>query len=515
MTGKLAGADESQSEDQSVSSAAAEATAAPFLYLPGKVAIAIAGFAVIPIFTYYFTEAEIGQYDLTMRLALFLATIFLFWQILVVYRFHPVYENTEQEEAYLGVLGLLRLVTLAMGIIVCLGLWLAGPDGLIGTYRRLLVAGAFVFAGRSLFELGLAMLRTKNRPVAYSVASAINGFGKLALAVILGVALEWGMSGVLWGAAIVNVAVYLIFMHRHFGRTRFVLGPEEKALLRTILLYGLPIAFTFFLDYLLNNTDRYMLQHFRGDAEVGIYAIGYILSDQTMVMLYATMLLGVHPLVIRIFETSGLEAAEKLVGSVTRNFLILALPLATFLAVLARPALNAIAFGPSQESYTVVPWLAAAGCVFGLSQFAALGIHVVKRPQLLLVSSAIALAVNLASNWWLIPQLGYVACGISRLISTVVLLLFLTIVLRFLFKWRFPYLSFVRCAVACALTGPILYYFAGDLTLPFSLPIRVILLAAIGCSAFLAYAIVLVALGELSRQELARAWRYAAGLLRP
>jgi len=502
-------------EDVQIANSAATQTAKEsLLYLPGKLVMAATGFAIVPIFTYFFTEEEIGQYDLAMRLALFLATIFMLWQIMVTLRFYPAYQRKEQEAVFFSGIGFLRLIGLGFGAFAGLALWLAGPKNWVGSFRHLLDAALLVFFGRSLFELGLAMLRIKQRPGVYSVAATANGIGKVGLGVLLAVGLKLGMVGVLWGAAAVNIIVYFIALRRHLGRLRIRPTSAEREFLTAALAYGLPICCTLTLGYLLGNVDRYFLNAYRGEDEVGIYAIGYILSDQAMVMVYSTLMLAVFPAVTRAYETAGREAAETLTRSVTRNYLLLSAPVAMLLAVLAKPILYAVAFGETRTSFVVVPWLAAAGFLLGLSQYPVLGIHLAKRPGFLLISSGVAIVVNVGCNLYLIPSLGYYACGICRLISNAVLLMLVVVISRLFFRWRFPFKSCVRIVIACTIVGASLYCLAGGLVVDGPFALRVLIISTIGCGGFLAYGILLFVLGEISRDEAASALRYFRKLRR-
>ncbi len=477
------------------------------IYLSGKIVMGIMMVVTVPVYSWFFTEEDVGRFDLALRLAVFVFALCALWLNHVIVRFRPAYLERNVEEIFLGVVGMMRLVGVGLGVILVLLIKVAGPERLFGSYRDLLGIAALVFVGRSLFETGLGLLRSKRMAGTYSIAAATNAIFKLGLGILIAVVFKVGVSGLLWGAAAVPCAVYFLLIHRHFGSLRFRFGPTERDMLKETLFYGLPICLTLIFNFFLGNIDRYLLKFLRSDAEVGILFYGNLLAEQSMTMLFSSLMLAVFPAVALAYERGGKDAAEPLVGSLTRNFLLLCVPCGVLIGVLAHPILFALAHGAARESYVVVPWIAAAYFLMGLSQYATLALHLAKRTYLLFLGIIVATGVNVISNWVLIPAHGFYACGISRFISCGVLLLIYWLVSGRYLRWWFPWASFTRIALSATVAGAVIYVLKG------TLPENVLTVALFFVVGFGIYAVLTLLLREVSREEAEALFRRGRALL--
>ena len=468
------------------------------LYLPGKLAFASMAVIATPIYTRYFTPEELGRFDLALKFALFVWTLCILWLGNVILRFYPAYAHRGEERAFFTVIALLRWCGYLLGLGICGLVWLAGPESLVGSYRNLLGLAALAFVGRSSFELGLVLINVQRRPIAHSVASTINAIAKLTVGMLIAIPLRAGVAGLLWAAALVPMVVYLVSMRRGFGGIRFRLGHTERAFLSEAWRYGLPIIFTLVLAFFLANSDRYLLKFFRDDAEVGVFSIGYFLADQPVQFIYSTLMIAAFPAITHMYERLGREATAKLVSSLARLYLLVAVPAVVLLGVLAKPVLFSLAHGAPRESYIVVPWIAAAAGILGLTQYYTAGLYLAKRTSLTFASSAVATAINALANCVLIPQYGYYGCGVVRLISNAVLLALLIVVSRRCLPWRFPWLSASRIVTAAAVAGGAAYLLGKDMSPGWSSLIGLSILGA------LLYAGSILALREVTRDEIQR-----------
>ena len=470
------------------------------LYLPGKLAFAIMAVVAIPVYTHFFTKDEIGRFDLALRFGLFVWTLCVLWLNNALLRFYPTYAQRNEEASFLGVVTLLKWVGLVVGVGLCFAARKFLPDRLVGSYRDFLGLAALVFVGRSSLELGLTLLAAKRKPETYSVVSTVDAVAKLAVGVLIAVGFKVGVAGLLWGAAIVPFAVYFGGIHRQFGPSQLAFGPSERRMLRELIAYGTPICLSLVFSFFLANIDRYILKYLTddGDGQVGIYSIGYFLADQPIQFIYSTLMLAAFPAAMHLFEASGSAAAEKLVRSLIRLYLLVGVPTCVLLGVLARPILYAIAFGEPRASYVVVPWLAAAALVLGLMQYYSIGLYIGKRTFLLLGAMVSATALNSLLNVLLIPRYEYYACGIARVLSNAALLLLVAAAARPHLRIRFPVVPFLRILGASAAAGAVLYLAQTWL------PVNRVAVAALFCAGFGLYGILAVAVGEVSREEVRR-----------
>ncbi len=470
------------------------------LYVPGRVIPALMQALTIVILTRLFLPAEIGRYDLTFRLTLFLSTFTILWLNMAILRFYPAYTTRGQEREFFGVMGRLKYLGILIGLITGTVMYFVGPDSLCGSYRDLILAGLCMFAAYSLYETGMAVLRAKRRPGFYSIASAANSIVRLPVAVGIILALKTGIAGLLWGTTIVYLITHALVMRRHVGRPVLRLNHTESGIQREILYYGLPVCLTQLFNFFILNSDRFLLKVLQDDAHVGLYAVATNLVDQPMMLVLQTFTLAVFPSVAAAWETEGRVHTEHLVNGVTRLFFLVCLPLMVFLGFFAGPVFQVLAGGASYHAYVAAPWVAIGSLFYGLSYFASFGLHLSKKTYLLTLMTVMAVGLNFLLNCVVIPQYGFVGAAMVRILSNAVLVVSVAAVSHRYLHWRIPVLSTIRILLAAGVAGASLLPVAHRLSVNFvahTLAVNLFTLALLFSLAGTLYAVFLLLLREV------------------
>jgi O-antigen/teichoic acid export membrane protein len=221
------------------------------------------------------------------------------------------------------------------------------------------------------------------------------------------------------------------------------------------------------------------------------------LIEQPIGIVFQTLMLAVFPAVTAAYEIDGRHPAEVLVGRLTRVYLLLALPAAALLGVLAQPVMHVMTQREEfRSAYTVAPRLAAASMMYGLHYYAALGLHLARRTGQLLALTALSIGVNLIGNWWLVPVHGYDACGMVRLLSNGVLVAAVATCAHRHLRWSFPWASLIRIGLASTAAGGTTFL------LQRHLPPNLLTLVMLGCVFGIVYATFSLITRELRLQDL-------------
>jgi len=470
------------------------------LYLPGRAVPAVVQILTITVLTAYFTAEEIGRYELSMRFQLFLATLTALWLNMGVLRLYPAYALQGRAAAFGRVTRRLRWGTVALGAALGLVAWRFGPDALFGSYRDLLLPAIVVFAAYTLFEMGLTFLRAQHQPGVYSVAATLSAALRLPLAMALFALAGMGIGGMLWALAAMYLVSYLFVIRPRIGAPADTGSGGETGIARDMLTYGVPILGVQLLNFFMNNMDRYYLKLWQGDEAVGYFAVASNLVEQPMTLVFQTFALAVIPSVARCWETQGRADTEALVTGVTRIFLLICAPLLVLLAVLAPSIFAVLARGDAAAAHSAAPWLAAAAFVYGFSYFANFGLHLSKRTGILLLLTAVVVAINAVANYWLIPDYGFIGAGMARLLSNSALIALLLLAGASSMRFRMPWHSVARIGMACAATGAALY------AAQTQVPANVFTLGAFGIGGMALYGALLLALRELRWSDLLKAF---------
>lgn len=116
---------------------------------------------------------------------------------------------------------------------------------------------------------------------------------------------------------------------------------------------------------MLNRSDRYLIQLFHGVREVGLYAVAYSISLQSIVVLGVLFRMASGPLLATVWEQQGAEATQRLLYSVTCLYILVAIPAVLGLSILAEPIMHVLVGPEFSDAYTIVPWVVGGAFFWG------------------------------------------------------------------------------------------------------------------------------------------------------
>ena len=193
--------------------------------------------------------------------------------------------------------------------------------------------------------------------------------------------------------------------------------------------------------------------------------MSYNISAKSIELLVALFLLSVSPLVYSTWEDEGREATEKTLTMVTRVYLILCLPAAVGLSVLAFPFVALLTTPDYYEGSRIVGFVVFSSFAWGLANIAMMGIAIKKQARRLGANQIVAASTHIGLQLLLVPRFGYVAAAISTLIGYTVLFVLQTLASRPHLTWRFPFSTLrnvIAASVVMGLAAWGIYGISGD-----------------------------------------------------
>ena len=431
-------------------------------YFPAQVVPAIVGFFSIPIITRLFLPADYGNYVLVLATVSILSAI-VGWLSMSIIRFHPVYERDGKLEDFYGtVIKLLLISVTALSLIFLIILFLS-RSYLSDNLYHLMRIGVLVFIMTASLNVLLHFLRAKrqvNWYTAFSVWKSITaiGFG-LALVLIF----RYGVEGLLWGS-VLSIAVALPLIWRvaveKFSTSRSIFTSSA----REMAGYSFPLVLGNLAAWILSLSDRYVLEFFRGSQEVGIYSASYFISEYSILFVASLFMLSGGPIGMNIWEKEGVEKSREFVSKITRHYLLICLPAAVGISVLAKPAISVLTAPEYHVGYRIVSFVVFGGFLLGLQHRFQSGLVFYKKTRPIMFCIVSAGILNLALNFLLVPKYGYMAAAVTTLIGYAFLLVAMVVVSRRVFIWEFPFKSLGKITCASAIMGVVVYIVGNSLT---------------------------------------------------
>jgi O-antigen/teichoic acid export membrane protein len=482
------------------------------LYSPSKFLPALTAFITTPILTRLFPPAEYGYWALATSVAAFLAAIAANGYGSAALRFFPAYNAKSTLNVFFGTLGVSIGTVIAVVTGVCfLALFLL-KGSLPPPLRPLLPIVILIFITQSIFSVFVSVLRAQGRGGAFTLFQLLTNYGGLGIGLLIVVFLGFRVEGLLWGSFLALILTLPILLSVATKGTGFHPRYFHLQDALQIWYFAWPLALGNMAMWGLRLSDLFIIRIFRAERDVGLYSVSYNLSSKSIELLVALFLLSVSPLIYGTWENEGRDATEKALTMVTRVYLILCLPTAVGLSVLAFPFVALLTTPEYHEGSKIVGFVAFSSFAWGLANIAMMGIAIKKRAGRIGANQIAAASTHIGLQLLLVPRFGYVAAAISTLVGYSALLVLQTIASQPYLNWRFPFSTLRNVIVASVVMGLAawgIYGIAGDGRK--ASPIY--LLSSIGVAVFM-YFICLWLLGEVKKTEketILQVWRKMLG----
>jgi len=374
--------------------------------LPG-----IVNFLALAVYTRLLTHEDFGRYSLVIAGVGLVHVVVFQWLLLVCGRFIPA--HIDQTQVVLR--PILAIFLLLSAVFVCVAyigsfVW-AVPEW----YSIIPVAITWVVV-QAWYELNLRLTSARLNPMRYGMLSAI----KAVLALLLGALLAWlfhNANAPLFGLIFGAVTAWLIAGRSAWSGIRPQLPTREQ--LKEFSGYGLPLAITFSLVWITSSSDRMVIAWFLGEAQTGIYAVGYDMAQQSLGLLLSIVNTAATPLAIKALEKEGIEAAGRQIRQNGELMFALAFSGAAGLIAI-EPAMIGLFIGEEfrEGASTVFMWVALTAAIIGIKSFHFdIAFHLTRESKWLLVTSGLAAIANLGLNLIFVPYFGIVGAAWSALLA--------------------------------------------------------------------------------------------------
>lgn len=429
-------------------------------YIPSYIVPAIMGIIFVPVITRLFPPDDYGNYVLVSITVSILSSTATTWISGAIIRFSRAYELKNCLNEFYGTTIKLALISMAaLSLLSEVVLFLA-KRYISADLCSLMHIGLLLFIASSSLTLLLAILRANRRIGWYTSFMIWRSVAGLGFGVLFVVALHYSVEGLLWGTLLSIVIALPLLWKVSIGKLSLKEGAICSALSMDIARYGLPLIAVDISSWVLSLSDRYVLGFFRGSQEVGIYSISYTISEQSLLIIVFLFQMAIGPIAFNIWESQGIKASQEFLKKVTRYYILIGLPAAVGLSVLAKPIIGVLAAPSYFSGYTIMPLVAFSAFLIGFEHRFGTVLNYYKKTDLTLYYNLIGGGLNLGLNFLFVPKYGYMAAAATTLIACIANLMMVIALSRHFLIWQFPFKSLGRAACASLIMGILVYYFS-------------------------------------------------------
>lgn len=386
-------------------------------YLTGRIATGAVGLVTIAAFTRVMTPLDYGRYTVIIAVVSLLTGVGFQWLRQSLVRFGTGAD--EDRVVLLGTLGLLFAALAVATVAIAALLDFSGGIFRFHVSRAELAVICCLAFAQAWFELATDAARTEFKPWRYSVATFVRALLCLVFGIVAA-ALTQRVLLVVLGMAAGYILASLIASPRWLaGLLQVNKATWSEA--KRLATYGLPLAGTLGMTFVLDSADRLMLAGMRGYTEAGVYASAYNLAQFSIGTVLSGLSLGSLPLAVGTFDDTDPQRTKSLLE---RNLLLgvgIGLPAVVGLALVA-PALDRLLLGNYVEGRSdIVTIIVAVGTgLAGIRSYCLDVVFMLYRHTWIqgCVVGASAL-LNVVLNLFLIPHWGAIGAAVATLVSFV------------------------------------------------------------------------------------------------
>jgi len=385
------------------------------IYGAGGLVSRILATILLPLYLHFLPPSAYGQVEIITAATAVLAILL---QLGISSAFFRFYFDAKENAAKLTVIRTSFWFTMGaatVGLVVGLAFATQISHLLgLGDAPWLVRAGAVGLWAQTNYQQLTALFRVEERSTAYALASITNVIVTVAAMVLFVAVFHWGAIGLIVGNFTGTLVVYLGLV---LYRTE-QLGLEfDRDLFRRMQKFGMPLVPAALALWVINFVDREFVVWYKGLGEAGIYSAAVkIASVITFVMIAFRTAWPAFA-----YSIEDDREAKRAYAFVLTYLLAFASWGALALGALAPWWTKLLTAPKYQGAEKGVALLAFAGVVYAGYTVLAIGSGRARRTQLNWVVTGVGAAANIALNFWLIPEYGWVGAAISTLAAYVVL----------------------------------------------------------------------------------------------
>ena len=376
------------------------------IYGLGNYGIKIIGFLLIPLYTRYLSPEDYGVMALISMYTQALFVLMNIGQRVTLFRVYYERDTEEHRERvvaaslWIVLLVAIPISSLPLGFSTEISEWLTGT----GAWWLLVAIGTGTVLAKILLRMPFSIMRAGDQSKRYAIWSLLRNGLATGLALGFVAVLHMGATGVILSQFVGEFIMCLLLI----GTTlRMLRSGFRWGDIKEQLVFGLPLVPAGIAAFALDLADRWFLRTYHNVEDVGIYSLGYRFGEIITFVVTAFQLSWPQFL----FSHRKEPNAPQLYSQMTSYYLAILAFLWLGLAAFS-PELIAIMAPPTYAAATaIVPIVALAMCLDGVTFMINIGPPFFKRTILRTYTICTAAVINLGLNFLLIPKYGAIGAA--------------------------------------------------------------------------------------------------------
>jgi len=362
---------------------------------------------MLPLYTRMLTTSEYGQLDILQTTISLLIPLVTFQVVEAVFRFSVDMRDKDSASKVLTNGIFLCLV----GMLITLLLFpIFNNSEPFATYTAVFYLMMFLTIFHGIikqFVRGLEKIKT------FVAADLIYTGSFVTFNVVFLVNLRMGLRGYFLSMVLAHLVAIIVLII--FGNVFKYLNLKSfnRKLLKTMLIYSIPLIPNGLMWWVMNVSDRYMLTYFLGFDATGIYSVSYKFPS-LITLMNSIFFMAWQLSAMQEYGKEGYDNFYKNIFGVLSSFLLL---ITAVVLLILKPLMSVFVADAFYESWKYVPLLLVGTVFQAFSSFFGTNYTASKKTKGAFTTSVYGAIVNIGINLLLIPIWGIQAAAFSTMLA--------------------------------------------------------------------------------------------------
>jgi O-antigen/teichoic acid export membrane protein len=384
-------------------------------YAPSKIVGTLGNAIIVPVYTSLLSPQEYGLYSLSIAVLSFLCIIFSDWVGLSGLRFFRQYQLTQDMPRYLTTLFMILISNLLLMFLLAY-IFRENFYSFFNIPAKYFAAILILIIPVAIRAILCQLLRAQLKSIAFTLSTIINQFLTIIISILIIKYLNLGAMSLLLGMGIGITLIDILLIFQSGILRWFRLQKIEWKSEPTIYWYGIPIAATSLTTWIINQSNKLIMNNIHGFSEVGIVGVAYSLTLPILMTMFAIITVAAIPRIINMYEAK--IDVRPMISRFAGYYVLVALPAVIVMSVCCVDFVHI--FASSEKFYVafkIIPYFAFGTFFLSFTDYTTLQYHLAQKTYIDFIIKLISGIVGIVLNVLLIPQYGLVGVGIATLLA--------------------------------------------------------------------------------------------------
>jgi O-antigen/teichoic acid export membrane protein len=303
-----------------------------------------------------------------------------------------------------------------------------------------------------LFQL----LRAQLKSISFTVSTIVNQVLTIVLSIFFIKFFHLGAMSLLLGMGISITLIDILLIYQSNILSWCKICKIELDSVIPIFMYGVPIAATSLSAWIINQSNKMIMNKISGFSDAGIVGVAYGLTLPILMTIFSIITVAVIPRIINMYEEK--IDVKPLISRFTGYYILAALPVVVVISMYSMDYVQMLASSDKfYAAFKIIPYFAFGTFFLALTDYTTLQYHLANKTYIDFIIKLASGILGIILNVLLIPKYGLVGVGIATLAANFLYFLLSVIIVLPGLGLRVPWRVFARMVIS-ALPFLTVYY---------------------------------------------------------